>query len=362
MVNSNDKLIPNIPAPVLGEIEVLAMRQDNNPVDAVKALLKGEYVLVQDVYSTGLTILAKLKSYLRLKYSEENFQAQREFRAAYHDASRRLLVAVQNQRLALRKAPEIGLLGRFYPNQANFLLTFPDVQGLNSAWQWFEKGIAIPGLNHKFHPFYGTYFPTRFDHLQLFDGWMKHYVGSKEQAVDVGVGSGVLSFMMLKHGFETVVGTDTNPNAIIGAREDAQRMGISEKLGLVNGDLLEGFEGKADLIIFNPPWLPAQGDISGLDRAIYYDETLFPRFFEQAFRCLEPEGRLVILFSNLAVTAGVANTNPVEVELSIGNRFAKVQQLTRNVKAASTKTRRNQTWRATEQVELWELKKMNCEK
>lgn len=357
MVNSNNSLKPNIPAPVLGEIEVLAMRQNNNPVEAVKALLKGEYVLVEDLYSTGLSILAKLKSYLRTKYSEETFQAQREFRSVYHAASRRLLVAVQNQHLTLKKAPEIGLLNRFYPDQANFLLSFPDVQGLNSAWQWFEKGIAIPGLNHKLHPFYGTYFPTRFDHLQLFDGWMKKYPGPKKQAIDVGVGSGVLSFMMLKHGFETVVGTDSNPNAIIGAREDATRMGISDKFGLMHGDLLGDFQGKADLIVFNPPWLPTQGDISGLDSAIYYDEMLFPRFFEQAFRCLEPEGKLVILFSNLAVTAGVANTNPIEVELTTGNRFTKMRQLTRNVKAASTKTKRNQTWRATEQVELWELKK-----
>lgn len=58
---SNNNIIPNIPAPIVGEIEVLAFRQDNNPVDAVKALLKGEYVLVEDVYSTGLAILAKLK-------------------------------------------------------------------------------------------------------------------------------------------------------------------------------------------------------------------------------------------------------------------------------------------------------------
>ena len=90
---------------------------------------------------------------------------------------------------------------------------------------------------------------------------------------------------------------------------------------------------------------------------IYYDDNLFSRFFEQAYRCLEPEGKLVILFSNLAVTAGIANTNPVEVELSTGGRFTKVQQLTRNVKEASVKTKRNQTWRAAEQVELWELKK-----
>jgi len=354
---SNNNTIPNIPAPIVGEIEVLAFRHDNNPVDAVKALLKGEYVLVEDVYSTGLAILAKLKSYLRLKYSEENFQAQREFRAAYHDASRRLIVVVQNQRLALRKAPEIGFLGRFYPNQANFLLSFPEVQGLNSAWQWYEKGISMPGLNHKLHPFFGTYFPTRFDHLQLFESWLKKYVGVKKQSVDVGVGSGVLSFMMLKHGFETVVGTDSNPNAIVGAREDAQRMGVSGKLGLIHGDLLADFQGKADLIVFNPPWLPAQGSISGLDSAIYYDDSLFSRFFEQSFRCLEPDGKLVILFSNLGVTAGVANTNPVEVELASGGRFTKVQQLTRNVKEASVKTKRNQTWRAAEQVELWELKK-----
>ncbi len=357
MVYSDDNIEPSIPSPLFGECDVLAVRRKDDPEYAVEALLKCEHVLVQDFYSTGLTVLASLKKYLRSNYSENDFKAQREFRNVYHQASQHLLVLVTNQKLAIRKAPEIGWLSRFYPENSNLLISFPDVQGLNSAWQWYEKGILIPSLGYKLHPFYGTYFPTRFDHIELFDEWLKHYSGAKLSAIDVGVGSGVLSLQLLKHGFRHLVGTDTNPNAIIGVAEELDRMGKSSKVDLILTDLLSLCKEKTELIVFNPPWIPAQGDIAGLDSAIYYDETLFPRFFEQAYCNLEPDGHVVILFSNLAVTTGVAKNNPVEVELSNGGRFVKVKHLTRNVKEASSKTKRNQVWRATEQVELWELKK-----
>ncbi|WP_205727987.1 hypothetical protein [Flammeovirga pectinis] len=55
-----------------------------------------------------------------------------------------------------------------------------DVQGLNSAWQWNKKGIVLPVLRNKVHPYYGVYFPTRFDHLILFDNWLKRYEGPKK--------------------------------------------------------------------------------------------------------------------------------------------------------------------------------------
>ena len=102
----------------------------------------------------------------------------------------------------MKKGPTIGWLEKLYPASGDFLLTFPQIQGLNSAWQWYTNGIVIPVLRNKIHPYYGVYFPTRFEHLVLFDNWLKRYNGLKKTAIDIGIGSGILSLMLVKHGFQ----------------------------------------------------------------------------------------------------------------------------------------------------------------
>jgi methylase of polypeptide subunit release factors len=122
------------------------------------------------------------------------------------------------------------------------------------------------------------------------------------------------------------------------------------------GDLLAGYDQKTELIVFNPPWLPASRDSEGLDKAIYYDDKLFPRFFAEAARHLAPGGHVVLLFSNLAQITGVTEVHPIASELVSGVRFQKELFLQKNVAPASENTRRDQNWRAAEMVELWVLK------
>jgi hypothetical protein len=68
-----------------------------------------------------------------------------------------------------------------------------------------------------------------------------------------------------------------------------------------------------------------------------------------------PEGKLVILFSNLAQITEVTKDHPIETELANDGRFKLEACLKRKVKAASNKTMREQEWRAEEEVELWIL-------
>lgn len=90
-----------------------------------------------------------------------------------------MLLEVVDQKLTVDKSPSIGWLEKLYPENNHFLLSFPQIQGMNSAWQWYEKGVSIPVLRNKIHPYYGTYFPTRFEHLVVFDNWLKRYEGPK---------------------------------------------------------------------------------------------------------------------------------------------------------------------------------------
>lgn len=338
------------------KVEVLRYTKRVDPQEALDVLLDGNFVLVHDFFSTGLMLLNTLKQYVNSLETDQSFVGQRDFRKIYRDLSQKVLLRIHNHQLTARKSPDIGWLEMLYPDDGEFLLPFPQVQGLNSAWQWYEKGIKIPGLRDRIHPFYGTYFPTRFDHVILFESWLKKYSGSKHLAMDIGIGCGILSYMLLKNNFEKVCGTDINANAIIGQLEVQKKNKYYSKIELFYGDLFADCHEKADLIVFNPPWLPAIQHAEGLDAAIYYDEALFSRFFSAAKNHLKSDGRLVLLFSNLAQITNVASHHPIEDELANGNRFEKELLLQKEVQQASHKTKRNHPWRAMEKVELWILK------
>ncbi len=346
----------NRPEPITSNIDVVPYKRRMGPEYAVDALIEGYYVLVIDYYTSGLSVLNELKKYLQDKHRDQSFLGQREFRAEFRGLSNRLLVRVVNQHLEVRKAPHIGWLEKLYPEVKEFLLPFPQLQGLNSAWQWYEKGISIPVLKRRIFPWYGTYFPTRFEHLELFDNWLKQYKGEKKSAIDIGIGSGILSFQMLQHGFEKIYGTDSNPNAIVGMHEYVNKRNLSSKIDLKYGDLFVDCNQQSELIVFNPPWLPSTRDTQGIDQAMYYGEDLFANFFAEAKKHLKADGRIVLLFSNLAQLTKVTDKHPIETELAQGGRFEKDILIQKEVQAASNKTRRNQNWRTNEMVELWVLK------
>jgi len=321
----------------------------------IKVLESGKPVLVTEFYSNGISLLKELQMYLKRKLPNKSFQEQREFRSEFRKLSNLILIEIVDHKLTVKKSPTIGWLEKLYSETSDFLLPFPKVQGLNSAWQWYQKGITIPVLRNKIHPYYGVYFPTRFDHLILFDNWLKRYEGAKKSAIDVGIGSGVLSLQIIKHGFQKVFGTDTNPNAIVGLTESMGDTKMSRKIELDYGNLFGKWEKQTELIVFNPPWLPGSHDLDKNDEAIYYNKKLFPDFFEEAKKRLLPEGKIAIIFSNLAQITNVAKGHPIEQELAEGGRFKLEKCLTRAVKVASEKTKRDQHWRGSEEVELWIL-------
>ena len=352
----NNLLHVNRPEPIKSGIEIGTFTRESDIPETIETLLAGEQILIEEFYSNGLYLLRELTTYLKNTLPNESFLEQRAFRAEFRKLSNLILIHVKSHKLIVRKAPAIGWLEKLYPELKDFLLPLPQIQGLNSAWQWYKNGINIPVLRNKIHPYYGVYFPTRFEHLILFDNWLKRYEGHKKSAIDIGIGSGVLSLMMVQHGFQKSFGTDTNPNAIIGLTASMEGTKLARKIEIDFGHLFGKWEKPTELIVFNPPWLPAAQELNRLDEAIYYNEKLFPDFFEAAQKHLLPEGKIVILFSNLAQITQVTSEHPIEKELLSGVRFVLEKCLKKSVKEASEKTNRNQHWRGAEEVELWVLK------
>jgi tRNA1(Val) A37 N6-methylase TrmN6 len=354
-MNSDLKILK--PTPIVPIEKLIHFDSTSDAKTTIYAMKKGRAVLITEFYSNGMSLLKELQKHLKNRLPNKTLKEQREFRAEYLKLSNLILLEITDQKLVVDKAPNIGWLEKLYADHNHFLLTFSQVQGLNSAWQWYTNGISVPVLRNKIHPYYGSYLPTRFDQLILFDNWLKRYKGPKKSAIDVGIGSGVLSFQMIEHGFQKVFGTDTNPNAIVGLKEFMGDTKLSRKIELDHGHLFGKWEKETELIVFNPPWLPAISNSENADEAIYYNKNLFPKFFTEANNRLSKAGKLVILFSNLGQITKVSKEHPIEKELAKGVRFKLEKCLKRSVKATAEKTKRKEQVSNLEEVELWVLVK-----
>jgi SAM-dependent methyltransferase len=93
-------------------------------------------------------------------------------------------------------------------------------------------------------------------------------IRSGDTVIDVGCGSGVLSFVASRLGAERVYGVDLSPEAVEVANRNAEQLGVADRVEFRVGDLLEPMRGvQADVII---------GDVSGIPDEIAAVAGWFP--------------------------------------------------------------------------------------
>jgi ribosomal protein L11 methyltransferase len=68
---------------------------------------------------------------------------------------------------------------------------------------------------------------------------------------DVGTGSGILAMTAAKLGAKNIKAVDIDGVAVRTARENIARAGLADRIEVKQGDLLDGTEGKADVIVAN---------------------------------------------------------------------------------------------------------------
>jgi len=82
--------------------------------------------------------------------------------------------------------------------------------------------------------------------------------GARPLFIDVGTGSGVLAVVLAKEfPNATVVATDVSDGALRVAKRNAERHGVADRITFVETSFLDGLEQSADLIVSNPPYVPA---------------------------------------------------------------------------------------------------------
>ncbi|HUK66457.1 MAG TPA: class I SAM-dependent methyltransferase, partial [Anaeromyxobacteraceae bacterium] len=183
--------------------------------------------------------------------------------------------------------------------------------GAIGAHEWRRRGVPVPALGAKIHPFYGVFAPVRGEYVSLLARVSierRARFPEEFSAFDIGTGTGVLAVLLARQGAR-VVGTDIDPRAVACARENATRLGVGERVQIVQADLFP--QGRARLAVANPPWIPTEPH-GPLDRAVYDPGGVLLARIVQGFpEHLEEQGEAWLVLSNLGEILGLRPTGTV---------------------------------------------------
>lgn len=120
--------------------------------------------------------------------------------------------------------------------------------------------------------------------------------------LDMGTGNGVHAIAAaMKPEVTWVVAVDINPDAIEEAKRRAAEAGVSGKIEFLVSDLFQGLTGGGfDWIVFNPPYLPSEGeaDEASWSGGLTGGEVI-ERFLSGAAGCLNAGGGILLVYSTL---------------------------------------------------------------
>lgn len=213
-----------------------------------------------------------------------------------------LLQLEPDHSIALRRAPDVQrACAEAYGEGAEpSVVSLRELQGLIGAHEWRRKGIEIPAAGGRIHPHYGVYSPVRGEYIDLI---AQAPLPATTLAFDIGTGTGVLAAVLARRGVRHVVATDHDPRALACARENLHRLGLDTEVDVVQADLYP--DGRAPLIVCNPPWVPARAN-APIEHAIYDpDSHMLLGFIAGLAAHLEPGGEGWLVMSDLAEHLGL---------------------------------------------------------
>jgi SAM-dependent methyltransferase len=290
---------------------------------------------------------------------EENFHLHRQAQSQRARTLSMILIQVNPDRqISLRRAPDWrGAMNEAWgpAGTTGCVASLRELLGLVGAHEWHQKGMEISALgsapNNRIYPSYGVFSPVRGEYIQLV---ADAPLPSTELAFDIGVGTGVLSAVLAKRGVKRVVGTDLDPRAMACAKENIQRLGLNSKVELTQTDLFP--EGKAPLIVCNPPWLPARAS-APIERAIYDENSgMLKGFLAGLAAHLAPKGEGWLILSDLAEHLGLRTRAELDEWIAAGGlKVISKTDIKAEHKKAQDETDPLHAARAAELTSLWRL-------
>jgi methylase of polypeptide subunit release factors len=178
--------------------------------------------------------------------------------------------------IPLRRAPEVkeACLEAYGAGSEPFVASLRELLGVIGAHEWRRKGVFIPALDERIHPWYGVFSPVRGEYVELVA--QVPLPAGATLAFDIGAGTGVLSAVLAHRGLQGVIATDMDERALGCARANVERLGLQGQVEIVKADLFP--QGRAGLVVCNPPWLPGKPS-SSIEYAVYDPESRMLRGF-----------------------------------------------------------------------------------
>jgi 16S rRNA G1207 methylase RsmC len=245
-----------------------------------------------------------------IKVSKDLFHLHRQAQAHRAQLLSRLLISIEpDLSLTLRRAPDIkavisealGPADLEQAQKSGFVMSLRELLGFIGAHEWRKKGVKIQALENTIHPFYGVFSPARGEYLDLVA--QAPLPPKINQAFDIGTGTGVIAAILAKRGVKKIIATELNPQAIECAKENIERLGYEKIVKIEKTDLFP--PGEADLIVCNPPWVPAR-PTSPIELAVYdEDSKMLKAFLAGAAKHLSSKGEAWLIMSDLAEHLGL---------------------------------------------------------
>ncbi|MGP3971707.1 methyltransferase [Streptomyces sp. 6N223] len=240
----------------------------------------------------------------------DSFQLHR--RAGGHRArvlGRLLVLLDDDYALASRRAPDVrqACIGAYGPPKGPMVVSLRELLGVIGAHQWRLKGVEVPALGARVHPHYGVFAPVRGEYVDLvahapLPPVIRHSPAAGT-AFDLGTGTGVLAAVLARRGLNRVVATDSNPRALACARENAHRLALADRIDVTGPCLFP--EARADLVVCNPPWIPAR-PAGPIEQGVYdADGAMLRGFLAGLSAHLRPGGEGWLILSDLAEHLGL---------------------------------------------------------
>jgi SAM-dependent methyltransferase len=259
--------------------------------------------------------------------------------------------------IPLRRAPDVrqACIEAFGATATPSVTSLRALQGAIGAHEWREKGIEIPEAGGRIHPHFGVFAPIRREYVDLVSTTpLPAACGRASLAFDIGTGTGVLAAVLARRGIERVIATDLDSRALACARENVERLGLAERIEVVQADLFP--EGRAALVVCNPPWIPARPS-SSMESGIYDpDSRMLRGFLTKLPQHLEPGGEGWLIISDLAERLGLRTREQLIAEFeSAGLQVAGRSEVAPRHPRAADEADPLHVARAAEITSLWRL-------
>lgn len=204
--------------------------------------------------------------------------------------------------LALRRAPDVSAAcnDAYGANDVGYIASMRELLGVIGSHEWRKNGIEIAALKERIFPHYGVFAPIRSEYVALV---AQAPLNKVRVAFDIGTGTGVLAAVLARRGVSQIIGTDQDVRATRCAHQNINRLGLQDQVTIIEADLFP--EGRAQLVVCNPPWLPARPS-SPLEYAVYDpDSTMLCGFLNGLADHLAPGGEGWLILSDLAEHLGL---------------------------------------------------------